>query len=212
MKYRMYFFVPYNISPIQQAIQAGHAALEYAHSYKDDPEFISFIENDKTWIILNGGTTNGKIREGLISVRDEEDPYRGSLDNLYVNLILWNLHNKEQNINTSIFQEPDLNDALTAVCFLADERVWDYENYPDYVDWFINSLGYISPQRTVEIKMLKYEDLMKNPKYPEWVEFIGGEKNVFLRNLLKGKKLAGAEPEVHISSSGPKWNGNKIIK
>ena len=28
------------------------------------------------------------------------------------------------------------------------------------------------------------------PEYKEWVEFIGGEKNLFLRNLIKDKKLA----------------------
>ena len=31
LELRMYFFVPYNISPIQKSIQAGHAALEYAY-------------------------------------------------------------------------------------------------------------------------------------------------------------------------------------
>lgn len=56
MKYRMYFFVPCNISEIQKGIQAGHAALEYAFLYGDTDEYKSFIVNDKTWIILNGGT------------------------------------------------------------------------------------------------------------------------------------------------------------
>jgi hypothetical protein len=55
---RMYFFVPYNISPIQQAIQAGHAALEYADKYASDEIFIKFVREHKTWVILNGGTTN----------------------------------------------------------------------------------------------------------------------------------------------------------
>jgi hypothetical protein len=26
--------------------------------------------------------------------------------------------------------------------------------------------------------------------YPEWVKFLGGERNVFLRELLKDKRLA----------------------
>ena len=53
----MYFFVPYNISPIQQAIQAGHAALEYAWKFFEKNDYKAFMQ-DKTWIILNGGTTN----------------------------------------------------------------------------------------------------------------------------------------------------------
>jgi len=48
MEKRMYFLVPYNISPIQQAIQAGHAALEYALKYGEDPDFLDFVEYHKT--------------------------------------------------------------------------------------------------------------------------------------------------------------------
>ena len=48
---RMYFLVPYNISEIQKSIQAGHAALEYAHQYKDDPETWEFVKDHKTWIV-----------------------------------------------------------------------------------------------------------------------------------------------------------------
>ena len=46
---RMYFFVPYNISPIQQAIQAGHAVEQYAHKFRNDPEYIDYVKNWKTW-------------------------------------------------------------------------------------------------------------------------------------------------------------------
>ena len=55
---RMYFFVPYQLTGIQQGIQCGHAALEYARKYWNDIYFIDFRENWKTWVILNGGTTN----------------------------------------------------------------------------------------------------------------------------------------------------------
>ena len=180
LKFRLYFFVPYNISPIQQAIQAGHAALEYAYHYGNSENYLSFIKNDKTWIILNGGTTNSERGEDLVSI--------GTLNQIADQLSLGD--GISSPIPHAYFREPDLENALTAVCFLADERVWDYETYPDYVDWLINSLGYISPQRSVEIKMQKYEDLIKNPKYPEWIKFLGGNEIVFLRQLLKGKKLA----------------------
>lgn len=171
LQYRMYFFVPYNLSPIQQAIQAGHAALEYARLHGDTEIFKEFVTNHKTWIILNGGTTNGKLREGLISSRTEPDPYRGSLDNLYIKLIDWNLQNKDKQILEAIFMEPDLNDALTAICFIADERVWNYEKYPDFEDIEVSiDADYYAA------RMQRQENI--------------GEQNLFLRELIRDKRLA----------------------
>lgn len=173
MKYRMYFFVPYNISEIQKGIQAGHAALEYAFLYGDTNEYKSFIVNDKTWIILNGGTTRG--------VNWKSDLGMGSLNE--ISQALW-----DNLIPLATFSEPDLNFALTSVCFLADERVWDFESYPDFenVLWeetLATSLGY---KRTREFLIQKYPE-----HYQTWVrDVIGGEKNVFLRELIRNKKLA----------------------
>ena len=177
---RMYFFVPYNLSPIQQAIQAGHAALEYARKYKDDEEFIDFADNWKTWVILNGGTTNSKGKTGA-NYRKDEEPYLGTLDNLAHQLI-------KNNINYEFFKEPDLNDALTAVCFICDERVFNYEDYPDIREFIVSQqeLPYDIKKMTDEGIIFHFPDF-----YKEWQTYImGGEKNVFLRNLLKGKKLA----------------------
>ncbi len=190
----MYFFVPYNISPIQQAIQAGHSAIEYARQYADDYEFQNFADEWKTWIILNGGTTNSRVRKDVINLRDEIDPYEGSMDNLYVNLISWNADHKNDKINSSIFQEPDLNDALTAICFIADERVFNYEDYPEFDDWFcIQDF----PDDTSEWRAsyTVYDKgnraILFPEQYKHWVTSVmGSEKNVFLRQLLKGKKLA----------------------
>lgn len=61
---RMYFFVPYNISEIQKGIQAGHSALEYALKYGRTKEFLDFVENHKTWVILSGGTTRTQYGVG----------------------------------------------------------------------------------------------------------------------------------------------------
>jgi hypothetical protein len=165
LQYRMYFFVPYNLSPIQQAIQAGHAALEYAYNFNNDSKFISFIENDKTWIILNGGTTNKKTTsiDNQYSTGARYIP-GGTLDQILRDLMI----NK---IKCSCFHEPDLNDALTAICFLADERVWDFENYPD----FDND---------------EYSESKHIDEYKPWIQFMGGENNLFLRELIRNKKLA----------------------
>lgn len=150
----MYFFVPYNLSPIQQGIQAGHAALRFAIQHPEEAK--DFVENHETWVILNGGTTN--------SSPDEE--HRGSL-----NVILDEL--TKAGVKRSYFEEPDLNNALSAVCFIADERVYDKENYPDWdgSEW-------------------AEKDVKVEPHYSYWVESIGGKQNAFLRELLNGKKLA----------------------
>ena len=37
LEYRMYGLVPYNLSPIQQGIQFGHAVVEYMLSFGDLP-------------------------------------------------------------------------------------------------------------------------------------------------------------------------------
>ena len=181
LELRMYFFVPYNISEIQKSLQAGHSALEYAFRYGDTSEFKDFVINWKTWIILNGGTTN--------SGRDFSSEMIGSLDQIGYALIA-------NDIQFSYFQEPDLNDALTALCFICDERVFNRKDYPDFTDYLISELklndgkeanfDYIRIKTTnVEILKEKYAD-----KYKEWVRFVGGVKNVFLRELIKDKKLA----------------------
>jgi len=166
--YRMYFFVPYNLSPIQQAIQAGHAALEYASKYADQQSFKDFVFWDKTWIVLNGGTSNsGYLGHPL-----------GTMEELYEFL-------RYNAIPCANFNEPDINNAMTAICFLADERVWDYENYPHFNEWLITVKNQVTTTMSEDLLINIYPDL-----YKEWVEFIGGEKNVLIRTLIKGKKLA----------------------
>jgi hypothetical protein len=189
---RMYFFVPYNISPIQQAIQSGHAALEYARLYGNTKLFKDFVEKHKTWIILNGGTTNNDI-----------DVRRGSLQLTWDSIRTFNneegyvRNNPSGMIKASYFSEPDLNDAMTAFCFICDERVWNYKDYPEFVDYMINVIEcdtkhYLANYDFISIKTKSKEELQQ--MYPEqyniWLKNIGGESNLFLRELLKGKKLA----------------------
>lgn len=153
--YRMYFFVPYNLSPIQQGIQAGHAALEYAAKYGNDKVFKDFVFWDKTWIILNGGTSNDSHLGSL----------KGSMEEIYECL-------RNNQIPCANFHEPDINNAMTAICFLADERVWDWENFPTLRDY------------------LNLMPLDSNVSYDAWVELVGGEQNAFLKTLIENKKLA----------------------
>lgn len=112
-KYRMYGLVPYNISPIQQGIQFGHAVVEYQMKYGKTSEYHRWSVNDKTFIILNGGTTNNSnYRLGTLNKYNDEMAMMG--------------------IRRAQFNEPDLGDQLTAVVFLVDDRVWDREAWPDY--------------------------------------------------------------------------------
>ena len=178
LELRMYFFVPYNLSPIQQAIQAGHCVEEYSDKYSSTVLHHHY-RNHKTWIILNGGTTNKR--------RDLDGIALGTLDQIGDSLL-------ENKIPFAYFEEPDLNDALTAVCFIGDERIWNYDDYLDFVKYIIDKgyNGILNPQKVLELRMMEYESLKEKyyDYYEEWVQFIGGEKNVFLRELIKGKKLA----------------------
>jgi hypothetical protein len=178
LELRMYFFTSFYISPTQHGIQAGHCVEEYSDLYHDDPLYKEYRKH-KTWIILNGGSTNNCFELGT------GEPI-GELNQIVEEL-------QQNAIRHACFFEPGLNDALTAVCFICDERVWNYKDYPNFPESIINSnSGDISSQRIVEIKMTPEEELKLIYKghYEAWVYMMGGEKNIFLRELIKGKKLA----------------------
>ena len=90
---------------------------------------------------------------------------------------------KNAGIQVQDFYEPDLNDALTAICFLVDERAWDRETYPDFVAETL-------PWNRRKPSQSQLDDLAKKnaENYLHWVEKIGGEKNVFLREFLRPLK------------------------
>ena len=113
LEYRMYGLVPYNISPIQQGIQFGHAVVEYGLKHGKSDEYQRWAKHDKTFIILNGGTTNNS-------------GYLGSMGTLNKHLVTL----QENKIRLSVFHEPDLGNQLTAVVFLVDERVFNKVKYP----------------------------------------------------------------------------------
>lgn len=186
LEYRMYGLVPYNISSIQSSIQYGHAVQEYNNLMIDGKSDMSSVifdskiiesnivsynkwrKHDKTFIILNGGTTNESVG----------DKWYGSIqqyrNTLYENSILF-----------SEFYEPDLNDTLTAVVFLVDERVFNKTMYPNFeketLPW--------SKTKPSEKKLKELEE--RNAiNYENWVDKIGGQKNVFLREFLSKFKLA----------------------
>lgn len=171
LEYRMYGLVPYNLSPIQQGIQFGHAVVEYQQNTREvKPNldiYNKWAKNDKTFIILNGGTTNNNV---------------GSLGTL--NKHLQTL--KDNDVLTAEFNEPDLGDQLTAIVFLVDERVFNKELYPDFVG---TPYTWPSHKKPSDREYEKWKEV-NDKNYVAWVERIGGEKNAFLRDYLKTFRLA----------------------
>jgi len=171
LEYRMYGLVPYNLSPIQQGIQFGHAVVDYGRTVEDlrphDEIYKKWADKDKTFIILNGGTTNN-------------NPERLGTLNQHMNTL------RENGVLLQEFHEPDLGDQLTAFVFLVDERVYNRTVYPDFVGtpypWLLNK----KPSE----KQYSQWEAENNKNYAAWLEKIGGEKNAFLRDYLRNLKLA----------------------
>ena len=159
--YRIYGLVPYNLSPIQQGIQHGHGVIEYSLDFGDTPEYQKWAKKDKTFIILNGGTTNGRRFDGDLV---------GSLNRHGVDLTV-------NGIKNSRFYEPDLGDCLTSVVFLVDDRVFDRVAWPEY-DGLTYDDGTPDPTEYWEWKM----------KFSE--SEIEADKIVWLRDWLPKFRLA----------------------
>ena len=177
---RMYGLVPYNISPIQQGIQFGHAVVEYSElirmyeanivNYPNKSivvdEYNEWANLWKTFIILNGGTTNDKC--DLFT--NESEPI-GTLNKHHLTLI-------NNNVELATFREVDLGNQLTAIVFIVDERVFNKTKYPDFDKFHDNIL-------LDKSEVLEYGDI-----YDRWVRSVGGNKNVFLRDFLSKFRLA----------------------
>ena len=153
---RMYSMVLHQLNPIQKGVQTTHAVVEYANKYASDEEYKQWAETDKTLIVLDGGTYQEMVR-------------------IYDTL-------KELEMKFADFQEPDLNYLTTSITFLADERVWNREQYPSWESLPQCPCTILGDMPTPDPK-----DYMS---YNEWVEMMGGAANVELRKLIFSKKLS----------------------
>ena len=180
---KIYVFVPYNISDKQKGIQALHAAQKYDRKYEGSIMLQDFIDNHMTCIMLDGGTTNS--HPGRL----------GTLNLILMAIVDFNNSSEKEYIPYSFFEEPDINDALTAVAFIADERVFDFDTYPEFYEWYgANSTqtGTL-PINLVALKRMSPEEQneLLPLHYGKWVrECLGGNHIELLRNLIRGKKLA----------------------
>lgn len=169
LEWRMYGLVPYNISPIQQGIQFGHAVVEYGLEFGNTEAYKKWARQDKTFIILNGGTTNkNTIQAGMPC---------GTLNKYELDLI-----ENVPEVPIATFEEPDLGDQLTAICFLVDERVWNVEKYPDF-KYKEGLIGYDGLEMGYDVQFYVWKNKFSSSE-------TGADHIVWLRNFLRGFKLA----------------------
>lgn len=184
LELRMFGFVPYNISEIQKGIQFGHGVVEYSILLGDTKLYKKWATDWKTFIILNGGTSNNG--HSIFP--------KGSMEILNISLL-------QNGIRFSKFHEPDLNFMLSSLNFIVDERVFNREKYPDYkINSEYNAIIY-NELKNFSIEMIM-KDFLESRVYPiisdkselqdfkEWIEFIGGIENLYLRIILLKYKLA----------------------
>jgi len=185
LELRMYGLTNYQLTGIQKGIQFLHGVVEYSQMVNRVGGEVLDIYNDwannhKTVILLNGGTTNNRIT-------DDGFPF-GSLNQHVITL-------DENKVDFATFSEPDLGDQLTAVVFIVDERVFNRKKYPDFEDWVVLNYGdlirvdkYNTSYKLA--KRIKESNSKKDKKvYQSWVNLVGGEKNVFLRDFLNPKNF-----------------------
>lgn len=153
LKYHMYVLVERHLSPLDKGIQSTHAVVEYYNECRlwNKKEalkaFDKWANEDKTLILLNGG----------------------SVIDLDKTLGLF----EENNIAYGAFREPDLDNIVTAVAVLADERIFE-DKYMPFNMWVMKALlndPYAFHER-------------------EYEKYIGGHENVILKEFLNSKKLA----------------------
>ena len=188
-KLRMMGLVPYNISPIQQAIQFGHAVVEYGLEHFNTDKYQKWAKYNKTFMILNGGTSNHSVNRYQPS-----EEFTGTMESHLLTL-------KNMGIPVAEFYEPDLNDMLSAIVFIVDEEVFNKEDYPDFEDWVISKYGELISSNPNDYKtmgkssyqlakMMRTSEAPGDKKiYQEWVSFIGGDKNVFLKEFLSPRNF-----------------------
>lgn len=182
---RMYGLVNYQLTGIQKGIQFLHGVVEYSQMVSAMAGealrlYNEWADNSKTVILLDGGTTNTRVVDGV--------PV-GSLNQ-------WKELLDKNNILNTAFYEEDLGDQMTVVVFLVGEEVFDGSKYPLFADWLLKNYGPLIR----EIETSSIEQISSQIKassvagdqaiYQEWIDSVGGAKNAFLKDFLRTKSLA----------------------
>jgi hypothetical protein len=180
---RLYSLVMYNISGIQAGIQSKHSGIELAMAHAgddvEDTDFLEWAKYHKTVILKNGGTSNSG-KESYYGYAERKGSMENHLDIL-----------KENGVKAIPFYEPDLNYSLTSIDFIVDERVYNKVKYPDYECGVKDDpINYVIKNKDFEL----YQELRDGGSlthgFVDWLESIGGEKNLFLRLYIQPIPLA----------------------
>ena len=104
--YKMYSIVLRQLDGQNKGVQTTHCVCEYVRKHWDDEDLQQWINQDKTLVMLSGGTV------------PDMNEIRACFD--------------EVGIPYETFEEEDLAGITTSICLLADEKVWDRKNYPSF--------------------------------------------------------------------------------
>ena len=164
MEYRMYYLILRHLSGINKAVQTSHTSIEYAVKYMVNNDFQKYATIDKTIVMLDGGT-----HQEMVELQKMLE---------------------DNGINNTYFTEPDVNDAMTAICFLVDERLFNKEifvSYEKFSELYFRDNPELSQMDYIEFLNDK---IPNNTVYQEWVKYIGGVKNETIYNIINRRKLA----------------------
>lgn len=171
LELRMYGLLANQLSSLQKGLQFANSVVEYSIQHNTE-EYLEWAVSWKKYTLLDGGTTNS-------------DPMHSGILNQYA------LELSKMNVPISCFYDEDLGYQLTSVCFIVDERVFNFEKYPDYnigrkletIEWeeFIENREKLFDSFSDEDKEL----FMDQSEKDIWIHFIGGYRNYQLREFLK---------------------------
>lgn len=168
VKYRMYGFAPYQLTGIQKSIQHSHACMEHILTYKDDPIVSQYVFEDKTIVLLDGGTTNS-------------NPERMGTMELYYKTLT-----EDFGVKVTKFHEPDLNDAMLGMCFILPDNITQGWQYPINLNLVKRSLVMDGiDENDFEYAYNTYPFFKK-----EVDSTVGSFKNFQLRQFISSKRLA----------------------
>lgn len=143
LEVRMYSMVLRQLNPMQKGIQSLHAVVDYSvmifdptNNVGDDVKcaYDRWAEVCKTMIVLDAGTSS------------DLDEVSDTLAKL--------------GVEHCGFCEPDLYGIQTAVCFVADERVYDTERYPLYDPLMHGTMENFLADYFGGISTMQYDDIM----------------------------------------------------
>lgn len=156
-EYKMYSIVLRQLNGINNGVQTTHGVCEYVWKHIGEPDLNKWISENKTLVILNGGSTK-------------------DMDEIKSILV-------ENNIAFETFEEEDLGGLTTSICLLADERVWNQKDYPKFENFadFVREQLYPNDSVTYTLALADPDGLELMRAFEEYV---GGKDNVIKKQIL----------------------------